>query len=205
MCLLIVYEVVCPPYKTDWIGVHAQDQVWVANSPIKWTVPDYEMQTNTLCVGNVVGYPHVSLNTLAAFMVIVRHALLLSMCVNSLPTLSCSNYTSFSFLLHIFLSFFRIISLSTLPSNSTLTKAKPECCVPPFLEWKPCHVFVDVHEWTSHTVTECLTVMLHCSHDSEAPHVCGSVLQFWPILTGVPESYAYYDSVWIAWMITYGG
>lgn len=100
------------------------------------------------------------------------------MCVNSLPTLSCSNYASFSFLLHIFLSFFRIISLSTLPSNSTLTKAKPECCVPPFLEWKPCHVFVDVHEWTSHTVTECLTVMLHCSHDSEAPHVYGSVLQF---------------------------
>lgn len=61
MCLLIVYEVVCPLYKTDWIGVHAHDQV--ANSPIKWTVPDYEMQTNTLCVGNVVGYPHVSLNS----------------------------------------------------------------------------------------------------------------------------------------------
>lgn len=205
MCLLIVYEVVCPPYKTDWFGV----QVRVANSPIKWTVPDYKMQTNTLCVGNVVGYPHVSLNMLSDFRCIHGDckacSIALNVCKLSLPTLSRSNYTSCSFLLHIYLSFFRIISLSTLSAiKQHINKSKTRVLYAATSWMKAVSCFCECawmnlphHYW----VLDCDAALLPWQRSAACVRQC---FHFWPVLTGVPESDVYHDSVWIAWMIMHG-
>lgn len=158
MCLLIVYEVVCPPYKTDWIGVTRLPTVL---SISRLCLITKCKQIRCVLVMLLAIHMFLWTATFAAFMVTVRHAL--NVC-------KLSTYPVMQQLRKLQLSsaHFPVLLQNNIPVHFAIKQHinKSKTRVPPFLEWKPCHVFVDVHEWTSHTVT----VMLHCSHDSEAPH-----------------------------------